>query len=234
MPTRFSIVVMVGVAVLLAYALRELRVRSARPTLVTAVVAAVLVVELLPAPRQLHSAEAPAVFRVIADDPRNIRVLYLPVGLRDGLSTYGDANAAAQFYQMVHEKPILGGYLSRLPLEDVRRYRENLVLAALLALSEGKSITAEDRSRAIAHARQMASELQIGYVVVDGTRARAELVDFAKEAFALDYVATDGSYTLYRSTLPLVALVHPFVPFGSIGGTDAIHNVRSSTIGGRQ
>ena len=201
MPTRFSILVMLGVAVLLAFALRALRERSRRPGAVALTAAAVLIFELCPAPRTLHSAVAPSVIEVIARDPRNFRVLNLPFGLRDGLRSYGETNASAQYYQTVHQKPIIGGYLSRLPLEDVRDYQSHPVLAALLALSEGRSLSPAERASAIAHARENAGDLQVGYVVVDARRAPDELVEFAKAALALAYVTSDGPFVLYRCRL---------------------------------
>jgi hypothetical protein len=199
MPTRFSIIVMLGAAMLLAYALRERRTCASRPGLFAAIVTAVLLFELLPAPRVLHSARAPSVFHLIAEDPRDVRVLNLPFGLRDGMSSYGDINAAAPYYQTVHQKPILGAYLSRLPLEDVRAYRALPVTSALLALSEGRTLSDGDRVAASRNAREMASELRVGYVVADTSRTTAELIDFAREAFALEYVAADGDFVLYRA-----------------------------------
>jgi hypothetical protein len=90
MPTRMTVMVMFGVAVLLALAIRELRQRSSRGTRIAAAVGVLLVFELLPAPRVLHSAEVPAVYRVIREDPRPLRVMTLPFGLRDGLSSRGN------------------------------------------------------------------------------------------------------------------------------------------------
>jgi hypothetical protein len=69
MPTRFSIMVMFGLAVLTAIAIRDLRERWRRPGIATAIVAALLLVELTPAPREVHSAHVPSVYNIIAADP---------------------------------------------------------------------------------------------------------------------------------------------------------------------
>ena len=124
MPQRMVALVMLGLAILLGFALRELRSRlresprsqgAAGPF--TALVAAVLVFEMLPAPRVLYSAEVPSINRLIAADPRPVRVLNLPFGLRDGLSSHGNASAAGQYFQTVHEKQILGGCVAPSPAE---------------------------------------------------------------------------------------------------------------------
>ena len=123
MPTRLTIVVMLGVSMLLAMAVQHLRSRSRHPQLVVAGIGALLLFELLPAPRTLHSAEIPTVYRMIAADPRPIRVLSLPFGLRDGLSSRGNYSSSSQFYQTFHEKRLVGGYISRLPRRSIERYR---------------------------------------------------------------------------------------------------------------
>ena len=103
-PTRMTIVVMLGVSMLLVMALQHLRSRTRHPRLLLTAVAALLMFELLPAPRTLHSAEIPEVYRMVAADPRPIRVLSLPFGLRDGLSSRGNHSSSSQFYQTFHEK----------------------------------------------------------------------------------------------------------------------------------
>lgn len=201
MPPRFSIVVMLGMAVLLAFAMRELRALVRRPRLFTAGVGMLLVIELVPAPRVLHTAAVPSVYSAIAEDERPLRVLNLPFGLRDGLSSYGNTTAAWQYYQTVHQKPILGGYVSRLPQADIDYYQSRRVLRHLMTLSAGRSTSAERTIEAIARARETRNELRIGWVVIDTRRCSTELIEFAREAFELRFVTSDGPHHLYRSRL---------------------------------
>jgi len=163
-----------------------------------------LLVEALPAPRVLHSAEVPSVYRLIASDPRDVRVLNLPFGLRDGLSSHGNTTAAWQFFQTVHEKPIMGGYLSRLATSDVETYQRRRVTRMLLDLSAQRPVSDERWHEAVRRARETRTELNVGYVVVNTRLSSRRLVEFAKEAFDLQWVAADGDYTLYRATLPPV------------------------------
>lgn len=201
MPSRFSILVMLGIAALAAFAVRDLSARARRPRILVAAISLVLLAELLPAPRTLHSAEVPSVYRIIRDDPRPVRVLDLPFGLRDGLTSHGNTTAAWQYYQTLHEKPILGGYLSRLPSGDVDYYWSRPLLKTLMTLSAGHPVGPASRDRAIASARELRGEYRIGYVVVNTRTAPAELVEFVREAFALRLVGTDGPFDLYRSLL---------------------------------
>lgn len=201
MPPRMMALVMLGLSVLLAFALRELRGRVRHHAAFTAVVAGALIFEMLPAPRALHSAEVPSVNRIIAADPRPVRVVNLPFGLRDGLSSHGNANAAGQYFQTVHEKQLLGGYMSRLPRHKVQQYRRFRVTRVLMDLSEERPVSPWRKQAAIEQAHELMPTLAIGYVVVNTDSTSAELLEFSRAAFDLTWVASDGPYVLYRTPL---------------------------------
>jgi len=201
MPSRMTVLVLLGVSMLLVMALQHLRNRSRRPGLLVAGVGALLIFELLPSPRTLYSAEVPSIYQIIKAHPRPVRPLTLPFGLRDGVSSRGDYSAAYQFYQTFHEKPLVGGYISRLPGSSIDRYRGNNVLRVLLRLSEGRFVEPELFERAMRDADHTMHRLNIGYVVVDTVRASPELQDFAQRAFPLTLVARDGALELYRTPL---------------------------------
>ncbi len=200
-PTRLTILVMIGVSMLLVMAVQHLRSRSRHPHLLVAGIGALLLFELLPAPRTLYSAEIPAVYRRVAADPRPIRVLSLPFGLRDGLSSRGNYSSSSQFYQTFHEKRLVGGYISRLPNRSIERYRRNSTLRVLLRLSEGTPVEPELYERALNDADRNLRRLQIGYVVVDARRSSPELIAFAQRALKTTLVTQEGGLDLYRTPM---------------------------------
>jgi hypothetical protein len=200
MPTRLTILVMMGVSMLLVIVVHEMRKRSHRPRLLTAAIAALLMFELLPAPRTLSSAEIPRAYQIIASDPRPVRVLSLPFGLRDGVSSRGNYSASSQFYQTFHEKRLIGGYLSRLPADSEARYRGNSLLRALMRYSEGTPVPDHLRESALDRGPRTVNRLQIGYVVIDLSRSPKDLIDFAREAMDLTLISSDDRYELYRTT----------------------------------
>jgi hypothetical protein len=201
MPTRMTILVMLGVSMMLAMAVHEMRKRAQRPWLVTAAIGVLLAFELLPAPRTLHSAEVPAPYRVIAQDPRPVRVLSLPFGLRDGVSSRGNYSSAYQFYQTFHEKRLVGGYISRLPANSLDRYRGNNTLRVLMRMSEGTPVEPDLYDRGLRNGPRTLKRLQIGYVVIDRSQTVPELGDFARRAFDLTLVMSDDSLDVYRTPL---------------------------------
>lgn len=201
MPTRISILVMLGAAALLTFAVSALRARSRRSWVPVTVAGCCLLLELIPAPRTLHPLRIPAFYDRIAADPRPVRVLTLPFGLRDGTSSYGNFSASTQFYQTVHEKGLLGGYLSRLPRRGVESYRRSHRLNVLMDLSAGRAVSAERLERAIERAHIYPPRLDVGYVVVHRDRVSPQLLSFARAAFDLEFVAAGEGQELYRTPL---------------------------------
>jgi hypothetical protein len=161
-----------------------------------------LAAELVAAPRPLYSAAIPKVYEVIAADPRPIRVLELPTGIRDGLSSIGDFNAGTQYFQTFHGKGVIGGYLSRVAPSIKSRYRRLPVTSALIDVSEGRKLTVGQIDRAIDAADNFVRTTHLGYVVMDSSRVSADLRDFATALLGLKKIAESDGYELYSTKFP--------------------------------
>ena len=150
MPGRMSVVVMMGFCVLFALALAALTRRyPQRRTLLLSAVGVLLMAELLPTPRALFPVDVPRVYQAVAADPRPVRVLTLPTGVRDGVAPIGNFDASTQFYQVFHGKGLVGGYLSRVSARRKEAYRRLPVMGALLDVSEGRTLEREKIDRAL-------------------------------------------------------------------------------------
>jgi hypothetical protein len=202
-PSRFFIFAMVGIAALFAMALQFLITRhpSSRRTILASVTLLVLA-ELIPAPRMVFSAEIPPIYQVIAADPRDVRVLELPFGIRDGTMAVGNFTSRSQFYQTAHGKPIIGGYMSRVSRRRVRENEQHPVLSALARLSEGKGLAAEHVDRLRLAWPAFVDRTAVGYVVLDTVRASSELRSIAESGLQLEKLAEHGSLILYRPAAP--------------------------------
>jgi hypothetical protein len=201
MPTRMAVLLMLGAAALLTFAVSTLRARSRQPWAPATLIGCFLLLELIPAPREVHPLRIPAFYHRIAADPRPVRVLTLPFGLRDGTSSYGNFFASTQFYQTVHEKGLLGGYLSRLPSRGIEPYRSVHRLNVLMELSAGRSVSPERLERGIERAHLYPPRLNVGYVVMHTDRVSPQLRTFARAAFDLEFVTAGEGQELYRTPL---------------------------------
>ena len=199
MPARFSVVVIMGLSIMFAGALAALVARyPARRRAILCIVGGALAFELLAAPRRLFPADVPAIYKTLAADSRDLRVLGLPFGLRDGLTTYGAFNPAALYYQTRHGKRLVSGYLSR--ISDARKelYLSHPTLGAFLSLGKGRALTSLEREAATSSAAQLIDETEMGWVVLDDAAAAPALREFAVDVLGLVVVDRQDGYTLYE------------------------------------
>jgi hypothetical protein len=197
-PARFSVVLMLALAVMVATALTWLTRRyPARRRAILLAVGVALAFELLPAPVSLHSAEIPSLYRHVAAAPRGVKLLELPFGIRDGTSSVGNFTARTQFYQTAHGKTIMGGYLSRLSPRRVDELRADPVRNALAILSENRRLTPQQEADLLARGLAFVRAWNIRYVVIDRDASSNVLLGMAIKAFRLDHVETNGALSLY-------------------------------------
>ena len=203
-PGRFAVLVTMVVAVLFAQALAHVgRSDPGRRRRWLTAVGVLLAIELVPGPRPLYSAGIPSLYSTIAADPRpDVRVLELPVGVKDGTESFGVFTPRAQYVQTRHGKAIIGGYLSRVSPKRRRDARGAPVLNALMLLSEGKGLTPEQDRTAHGRADEFLRQSRLGYVVIDETRASPALIAFATDLLGLSLVSREGPMTLYVPKVP--------------------------------
>lgn len=203
-PSRFAVIAVLGVALLFALALAYVTTRyPMRRRAILMGVGVLMLVELSPAPRTLYSAELPAIYHTIANDPDDtVRVLGLPFGVRDGASSLGNYSALSQFYQTAHGKGILGGYVSRVSMRRKHRYQRIPVLDALMTLSEGRPLSREQQQRADATIDRFLTRSRIKYVIVDRRFTSPDLLAFATRTLGLARIEESGGRTLYLARPP--------------------------------
>ena len=199
MPGRFAIVLMMAFAVIFALALRHVREHwGDRRGLVLAAVAALLAFELAPLPRPLYATEVPEIYRTIANDPRDVRVLGLPLGFVDGEGGEGQNDATSQYYQTFHQKPIVGGRMSRISTRQRERQRAFPVVRLLLRLSEGRPVDEAEIARVRQVAPAFVKRSRLGYVVMETRAVSAELRNVAIDLLDLEKIGESHGRELYR------------------------------------
>ena len=113
-PNRNSVLLMLGLALLVGYAVCWLldqftrRAGWLRPALAS-LLAAALIFEHLAWPLPLSDARVPAIYAQIASEPGEFSLLQLPLGWRNSFGVLGPEKTLLQYYQTAHGKPMLGG-----------------------------------------------------------------------------------------------------------------------------
>lgn len=208
-PARYAVVLMMAFAMVFGLALAH--IASSHPKrrrIVLALVGLALAFELAPFPRRTYGASIPDIYQAIANDPREVRVLELPTGIRDGESSEGNFNAATQYYQTFHQKQLIGGYLSRISTNERRRHQGIPFVRRLIWLSEGRAmgtdISNDELKRRAARFVRFA---RVGYVVVHTDRTPATLKRLAIDTLQLVKVAESDGHELYVPTAKPVRIV---------------------------
>ena len=199
-PARFAIPFTLFFALIAGTALQELcrRHPQQRRALLSAA-GILLVVELLPSPLTLYSAEIPPLYQTVAAAPPQTVLLEIPTGVRDGVSNLGDFSARTEFNQTSHGKTVIGGFLSRIPRRRVEDVLASPVNRALAMLSEQKTLTGDEEAALLQQGPAFIREKRIGFVVVDRTRASQAFEELVVKAFHLRQVETNDAFVLYSA-----------------------------------
>lgn len=133
-PGRAMVIVMLAVAALAALGVAQLRRRGLSPV-TCAALAALVLLELWPGRFPLTALDRSPLYEAVRVHPASGSVLELPMGIRDGFGETGKLDHRALWYQTIHERKLLGGFVARLPTSTARAYATDPLLSGLLAAS---------------------------------------------------------------------------------------------------
>ncbi len=197
-PSRFAVLVMLALSVLVALAISGLRRSGRLGTGFAATLILLVAFEALPAPFPISDARVPATHRQIAESSGSGAVLVLPFSAGDGSGGWGSLGPRAQSFQREHGRPLLGGYLARLPPSTWSRLKADPVLGKLVEL-QSQEPSAEQTSTRIA-AREFLDflhENRVEWVSIDQRRVAAEAVALVESALG-GSSDRDGDFELWR------------------------------------
>jgi len=86
----------------------------------------------------MDSQKMPMVYKTLSTKPTG-PMLPIPFGFRDGIKEIGKFNTDDFLYQTVHQKPIIGGYLSRLSEANFDQYKRNPTIEQMYQLMKDSS-----------------------------------------------------------------------------------------------
>ena len=185
-----------ALSALTAVAVAEWRANAKRGIPVVLVVAVAVIADYLPAPFPLISLNHPAVYDELRDRAEAGAVCELPLGLRDGFGQQGAFDDGVLFYQTIHQRPMVGGFVARLSRTVTDAYENDPLLAGLVSLSA----RAVDNAVALPD-RQLAStklrENRIRFIVLNRHRASSNLIAYVEGVLPLTLVAEHDGRSLY-------------------------------------
>ncbi|MBX3016022.1 MAG: hypothetical protein KF832_31160 [Caldilineaceae bacterium] len=214
-PSRYSVMLMLGIAVLAGAGLQALitlsqqwgkQARRRVAMALTLSFVALFLVEHLSIPLPLSDFRVPPIYQRLAAEPGDFTVLELPTGWRNGARVLGKSDILImmqQWYQTAHGKRRLGGNTSRNPAYKFQYFTNAPLLSDLIALmnAEPASTPANDAiakvvepelDAIIARNRPLAGEvlalLGVRYVTVHVNQATPALLRFVSEALPLHLV----------------------------------------------
>jgi len=134
-PNRFSVLLLLCVAVLAGYGLAWLlgqawKIMSRTPNRaglwaapLAALVIAGAMLEHLAIPLPLTDARIPQFYQQLGEEEGDFPVLTLPLGWRDSFGLLGDESTRVQYYQTTHHKRLISGNITRHPPFTFEYYR---------------------------------------------------------------------------------------------------------------
>jgi hypothetical protein len=195
MPGRAMVMVYMAMAMLCAIAVAEWRTRlPARLGL--SIVALAIAAEYLAPPLPLLALDRPPIYDVLRERPEQGAVLELPLGVRDGFGERGALDERVLFYQTIHRRPLVGGFVARLPPSVSRVYDTDLLFRSLLRLSSG---LIKDRLPLpdTEVARQSLQRNGVRFLVLDRNIASAQLIEYVEHVLPVEWISEEGGRALY-------------------------------------
>jgi len=216
-PSRYSVLLFLSLAVLLAFggraAIDKLQVSSSsrtRPRWLLAacclLFGALLLFEHLSAPLPTSDMGVPPIYQTIAQEmPGDFALLDLPVAWRNGFRVTGTQHPTImfqQYYQSVHGKRILAGNTSRNPPFKFQYFTEAPVINTLIALETGHQVdlAVVDADRALAP--DVLRFFNIQAVIVRPAQTGSGMIPYIEATMPVARFYDDGEMAAYRVDLP--------------------------------
>jgi hypothetical protein len=171
-PNRYSILVMLSLAILVAFALawtsQKFKVQSSKLAILLPFAFLLLTLfEHLALPLPLTDARVPEVYSQIAREPGEFAILSVPLGWRNSFTMQGAEDTRTQYYQSVHGKFLFSGNTSRNPPALFEYFTRVSLFRSLAQVQQYNEIPPETLARDRAEAPFLAAFYDIRYVVVN-------------------------------------------------------------------
>ena len=170
-PNRFSVLVMLSLAVLVGFAMVWILRKAEGRKIILPAAHCLLLIALLfehaAVPLPLTDARVPEVYAQIAREPGNFAVLTLPLGWRNSFGQLGAEDTRTQYYQSVHGKYIFPANIQRNPPFLFDYFDRISIFHSITELEFYNAISDDNLARDKVAAPALMSFFDIRYVVVN-------------------------------------------------------------------
>src|SRR5581483_4280797 len=176
---------------LAAVGVAELRARGTRGGVVALLFAAIAL-DFWGAPFPTTPVECPAIYAALRDRPEAGSLAELPLTIGDGLGAITDVNDRTMLAcQMIHERPIAGGWVARLSPRVRAQYEADPLIARWMQLSGARVHPAP-----LADAAAQLHADGISFILLNRAAASEGMRDHVEHQLGLRLIADDGEREL--------------------------------------
>jgi hypothetical protein len=200
-PSRFAIMVMLSLAVLAAFACRRVLDRTRSPLgrlLIAVALTLAISFEYLALPFPMFQPSVPEIYRQMGSEPELYTVLDLPLGWRTGLKMVGEFLPESLYYQTVHEKRLVGGYVSRVPDEKIRTLEARPALETLLELQHPGRPGQPHSERPVAALISDLAVSQVRYLVIHRPLEVSRVRAFIESRLPVEKIYEENGVLAFR------------------------------------
>jgi len=207
-PSRYSVMLSLSLAMLVAFGIAALLRHRKGEQVVTAIsgiLVALLVFEHISVPLPLSDMGIPAIYGAIAEEmPGDSTLLDLPVAWRNGFRVTGTQHPIimfSQYYQSAHGKRLLAGNTSRNPSLKFQYFVEAPVINTLIALETGHQVD----SAVIEQDRALAADV-LRFFGIQGIvvhpEAGPDMIPYLEATMPVERIGEGDGIAGYRVQLP--------------------------------
>ncbi|MGI0087176.1 MAG: hypothetical protein ACREBI_04375 [Nitrosotalea sp.] len=182
-PSRFVVMVSLSTAILASHSISNISLKINSKMFRIIFLSAALffiLLEFATIPFPTTTESVPSAYQLIKDDPTSRAVLDAPIGGSGEIGLLSDPSF--DYYQTIHEKPMYGGYLARVPI-NTQRYVQTYFLNQFVWYDEQKDIVKQNLKDV---GISIFNYYNIGYVVIHKRIYWDWIQDFVTNKFVPD------------------------------------------------
>lgn len=170
---RFSVMLMLSLAVLVGYACAALMTKITRVShrriawLCAGIILLAVLFEYLTFPYpHLYSQSIPQIYHDIAEEPGDFSILQIPLQFKSGGSVLAIGSSELDLAQTVHQKRLIGGYVARVPAAIMDYFGQLPLVKTLVQLQQGSPLTQDMIEQDQAFVDKFIRFFDLKYIVV--------------------------------------------------------------------